>query len=222
LANFRTEGHGIMTGIISLIWQIEPLTPPRPYRHCNTCGSTRPFHSSGKVRVNANGRRLDAWLIYKCDSCDRTWNRALLDRMPVTSISKADLDALHSSDPAWVRRREHDLAGLRRYCDRVDTSPDVMVHRQPPTGPIPRPWATIDLMLIALGTTGQRLDRLLARELAVTRPDIQAMLRSGAIDCATGDAVLRKPLCGRLTLRFQATHLTDRQRAALTASLLPD
>lgn len=39
------------------------------------------FVSAGKFRVNANGRRLDIWLIYRCEKCGRTLNVPIYERV---------------------------------------------------------------------------------------------------------------------------------------------
>jgi hypothetical protein len=210
-----------MTGTFSLVWHIEPLAPPRPIRHCATCGMSRPFRSSGKVRLNANGQRLDAWLIYKCDTCERTWNLPLLDRVPVTAIAPNDLNAMQHSDSAWVARQEQDLATLRRHCTRLETSPEVVVTRSRiPPGDVTW-WSEIRLTLVATGTVGQRLDRLLAHELKLARSDLRDMQSRGGLDCGNaGTSALRRPVRGDLTLWFRASCLEGRQRAAVAASLL--
>ena len=48
-------------------------------RHCQGCGRMTVFRNSGKVRRNANGKRIYQFEIYKCDR-DHTWNRPV----PVT------------------------------------------------------------------------------------------------------------------------------------------
>lgn len=43
-------------------------------RHCQGCGKPVPFHDSGKTRLNANGKQLFQFAIFKCHR-DHTWNR---------------------------------------------------------------------------------------------------------------------------------------------------
>ena len=66
-----------------------PRTPPQPWLACSRCRDIRPFRCSEKFRLNANGKRLDAWLIYRCGSCDNTWNRPVLERR-----NRRDIDPL--------------------------------------------------------------------------------------------------------------------------------
>ncbi len=47
------------------------------YHRCGGCGKKQEFINSGKFRVNANGNRVDIWLIYRCKKCKHTWNLAV-------------------------------------------------------------------------------------------------------------------------------------------------
>lgn len=49
-------------------------------RRCGGCGKPQAFVCSGKFRVNANGRRLDVWLIYRCQKCGHTFNLPIYER----------------------------------------------------------------------------------------------------------------------------------------------
>jgi hypothetical protein len=196
-----------MTGTHTIIWRVSPAAPPRPIRHCSTCDASRPFQSSGRIRLNANGQRLDAWLIYRCTTCDRTWTLPILDRVPVGSIADSDLAAMHQSDAAWVGRYEQDLVLLARHCRRIDRPGRPSVTRRSP-GPCPVDWAMIDLVIEAPLATGQRLDRLLAQELGLSRSALQELMRSGGIAChAGGPSPFKRPVQGRLTLQLRADRL---------------
>lgn len=209
-----------MTGIATVTWHVTPIAPPQPHRHCKTCGRARPFRPSGKVRLNANGRQLDAWLIYKCDTCDQTWNLPLLDRVAVAAVDPDDLWAMQVSDPAWVSARTFDLALLRRHCDRIDLQPDLHVTKVIAL-PAPMIWSEIGLTIVAPLPTGMRLDRLLAHELGLSRTRLVAMQASGGLCAAEGSLIsLKTPVIGCLRLRFVAARLDDGTRAALSAALL--
>ena len=219
MANFQTEGQGIMTSKVSVVWRIDPISPPRPWRYCSTCGVSRLFRSSGKIRLNANGRRLDAWLIYKCDACERTWNLPLVERAFVTTIPEKDLQAMHRSDPVWVREREFDLAALGRHCDQIDIPPDLTVTKDI-KGEWRNAWSELHLLIVTQRPTGHRLDRLLALELELSRSELQSMHRAGGLwfDSPTGN-ILRKPVRGSFTLRFIASRLTEGQRATVAGNV---
>ena len=74
-------------------WEIHQDGVPALRRFCPGYGCERPFVSSGKFRMNANGRRLDVWLIYKCPACGTTWNMEVVARTPVSELSPGRLRA---------------------------------------------------------------------------------------------------------------------------------
>jgi hypothetical protein len=208
-----------MTGIVTAHWAIAPSTPPQPLRHCSTCGQTRPFQSSGKVRLNANGRRLDASLIYKCTTCDRTWNLPLVERAPVTSLSAADLAALQHSDPEWVRQREADLTLLARHCDRIEPAADIRICKTV-DGVWPAPWAVIELTFTAMAATGQRLDRVLAQGFGFSRAEVIRLLKTaGLVIRSPSGCRLNRPIMGTVSLRIAAQALSEAERALVSTRL---
>ena len=64
----------------SEIWMIKPVKPPAVRRQCPGCGKDL-YESTGRFRVNANGNRLDVWLIYRCMQCGKSWNMEILERV---------------------------------------------------------------------------------------------------------------------------------------------
>ncbi len=84
-------------------WEIHQDGVPALRRFCPGCGCERPFVWSGKFRMNANGRRLDVWLIYKCPACGTTWNMEVVARTPVSELSPGRLRAYESNNPAAAR-----------------------------------------------------------------------------------------------------------------------
>ena len=59
-------------------------------RRCPKCGRRTYFKNTGKFRVNANGNKLDVWLIYQCEECKHTLNLAIYERQKVSSIPKEE------------------------------------------------------------------------------------------------------------------------------------
>jgi len=119
----------------------------------------RAFRSSDKIRLNANGRRLDAWLIYKCLACDKTWNRPLFERQNVRDIDPAILHALQSNDPDWIRTESFNIEALKRKTERIDEFPEFDLVREvlrETAG-----WTRVEIELAVPLPAGIRLDRLL-------------------------------------------------------------
>lgn len=55
-------------------------------RNCSRCGGKTHFKNTKKFRVNANGNKLDIWLIYQCAQCKNTLNLAIYERQKASSI----------------------------------------------------------------------------------------------------------------------------------------
>ncbi|MCA1444594.1 DUF1062 domain-containing protein [Ensifer sp. IC4062] len=160
-----------MCNILRVRWTIIPRTPPEPRIACSRCGGVRPFRSSGKIRLNANGRTLDAWLIYRCTACGNTWNRPIFERRNIRDLDGAALEALQSNDPDRVRGWAFDLDVLRRKAQSVDERADVDVRKEVLSEC--DAWTSLEIGLAVPFATSLRLDRLLARELGIARSDLQ-------------------------------------------------
>lgn len=90
------------------IWTIIPEHTPRIIRKCPRCERTR-FYSSDKFRLNANQKKLDAWLIYKCVGCDYTYNITILRRKTVSQINKELLCKYRDNDRELVKFHAFDI-----------------------------------------------------------------------------------------------------------------
>lgn len=62
-------------------WAIVPKTAPAIIRNCPGCRRKTAFHSSESFRMNANGNKIDVWLIYRCEKCDFSWNLDIYTRI---------------------------------------------------------------------------------------------------------------------------------------------
>lgn len=160
-------------------WTITPRIAPRPWIACGGCGTLKPFQSSGKVRLNANGKRLDAWLIYKCIDCARSWNRPLFERRTLKEIDPKVLEAAHFSTPDWVRAREFDVDGLRRFAQRIDEFGKADIDKRD-LGEAAMPGEMVIELDVTLPSS-LRLDRLLAGELGLSRSKLQALYEEGQL-----------------------------------------
>ncbi|NLO09124.1 MAG: DUF1062 domain-containing protein [Clostridiales bacterium] len=59
----------------------------RVIRKCSVCGKKAIFINSNKFRVNANGSRIDVWLIYQCKKCKHTYNLTIYERVRKDALS---------------------------------------------------------------------------------------------------------------------------------------
>ena len=77
---------------------------PRIYHRCRSCGRLREFRSTGRFRVNANGRLLDVWLLFRCTRCGSVWKLPLYQRVPRTRIAPETYRGFLENDPELARR----------------------------------------------------------------------------------------------------------------------
>lgn len=169
------------------------------------------YRCSGKFRVNANGKRIDVWLIYRCVDCDNSWNFGIFERCNRRDIEPVLLRALESNDPELARRHAFDIVALRNQVGRVEEFPDVTVHKRL-LGGTRNSAAALELRLGLDMPTSLRLDRLLANELGISRSRLQALEERGllAVD-PDGAKALRKPARQGMTVRVDLTGEPDRE-----------
>lgn len=74
-------------------WNMIPKSAPPVGRNCSGCGRKTGFMNSGNFRVNANGSRIDVWLIYRCEKCGTSWNMDIYSRTPLTAIDKGQYES---------------------------------------------------------------------------------------------------------------------------------
>lgn len=105
-------------------WTIEYQSPPTALKYCKKCGCKTAFACSGRFRANARRKSLDVWLIYKCESCDTTWNAAVYTQVSPQSLLPRELDGFHGNDEQLVMdyamdydflNRNNAQAGLPQY-----------------------------------------------------------------------------------------------------------
>ncbi|MFJ8961604.1 DUF1062 domain-containing protein [Lentzea sp. NPDC102401] len=84
-----------------ITWAVVPTCLPLVRRRCHVCAADR-FRASGKFRVNANHKVLDAWLLVLCTGCGDTAKLTIFERAHVRSVRPALLDRLHRNDLTLV------------------------------------------------------------------------------------------------------------------------
>lgn len=183
-----------MQGVLHVGWRVSPLAFPRVWRHCDHCKEHRPFDCSGKFRINAQKKRLDVWLIYHCRRCGRTWNCPIHERCRFENIGSARFQAFSENAPELVRHHAHDVAHLRRHAGHVEPASDIAVEKVVQSGA--QQDAGLLVVTLALAAPCElRLERLLARELALSRSRLRALHEAELLSFSpSGRAPLRQGL----------------------------
>jgi hypothetical protein len=161
--------------------------------------------------VNANGKRLDAWLIYRCTSCDNTWNRPILERRHVSTMDPHLLASLQANDPELSRQLAFEK--FRRNL-KMEHFGDATVRKEV-VSETARPACRLDIVCIVRETTGLRVDRLLSTELRMSRSSIQSMQDAGHLEASPQG--LHRPLRNGLHVRIDLRGVHDGDKIALAA-----
>ena len=199
-----------MCNALQVRWTVVPKIAPQPWIACSGCGGLRAFRSSNKARLNANGRKLDAWLIYKCTTCDKTWNRPVFERRNVHDIEPAVLEALQSNDPDWIRTETFNLGALRRRSQRVDEFGEFDVQKQLLHDALK--WKHLKIELSVPYPTSTRLDRLLATELGLSRSQLSTLHENALLRTNTNLAgVLRRRIRSGTRVTVDLSDTADRE-----------
>ncbi len=77
-----------MSYIRKIEYRINPKNSYEIYKNCSGCGCKTKFYNTNCFRVNANGNKIDIWLIYQCKKCKHTYNLTIYERKDPQSISK--------------------------------------------------------------------------------------------------------------------------------------
>jgi hypothetical protein len=189
-------------------WTITPRTAPQPRLNCSRCRGPKCFRSSDRIRVNANGRRIDAWLIYRCVGCDSTWNRPIVERREVSALDREFLLSLQANDPDLVRGLAFDVAALKRFTGQVEEFDDVLVIRRVLSEGL-LPVLRLEIECLMPRPIGLRMDRLLASELHVSRSVIQKLAETAQILTVPSGFNLRRPPRDGLRLIIAAESLPE-------------
>lgn len=63
------------------VYSLKALKCYEVIHNCSGCNQIQNFINTGCFRVNANGNRLDVWLIYQCKRCKHTLNIPIFERI---------------------------------------------------------------------------------------------------------------------------------------------
>ncbi|MEM6925515.1 MAG: DUF1062 domain-containing protein [Myxococcota bacterium] len=160
-----------------LVWRVHADGPPRTERWCPRCDTVRTHISRRRFRVNAQGRRLDVWLLVGCVRCDHTDRLTVHHRVSVESLPPALLDAYTTNVPATCDAAAHRLGLTAPWALEASVAPGPFAAR----------------LSVADGAT-VRLDRLLAAALGWSRSETAAQVRRGTVDVLeAGTRALRRP-----------------------------
>lgn len=170
-------------------WTIQYDRPPAPVRYCKKCNTRQEFISSGQFRVNAQGKYLDIWLIYKCSCCSSTWNAAIYSRVNPGSLPPGLLSRFHGNDPSLAMQYAMDTgflrkngAGIQLPSHRVE-GPVFQLADSPASA---EPVSSIVLWIDNPYPLPVRVHAILKSKLRLSQSRLDLLADSGRIQCADG------------------------------------
>ena len=87
---------------------------------CSGCGCKTSFQNTNRFRVNANGNKLDIWLIYQCSRCKHTKNLAIYERQNPAKIPKEKYQLFLANDERLAMEYGTNYAFFRKNQVEVD------------------------------------------------------------------------------------------------------
>lgn len=166
-------------------WRIIPSSTPTVLRNCPKCGCRSEYISTSCFRVNANSSHIDVWLIYQCSKCKSTWNLEILSRVNPNQIGKElygrflsndhELALQYAFDTVCHSRNKSILSYENIDYEILGCSESLL--------PAEFPKDSFRLELLCDYPLNIRLDKLLSRQLGISREQVKKLGASGRITC---------------------------------------
>lgn len=182
----------------TIVWHVEATAAPAALRPCGTCGAEARFESTGRFRVNAQKKRLDVWLIYRCAGCGSVWNCAVISRSRPAGVGRERLERFMGNDPGLALTCALDAGLLKRNGARRGPVGFVV------EGELPGGGEDCRVEITAEGLSGIRLAEVLRAKLGLSRSELKRLAAAGHVTCADGADVLAAKLRPRQTVVVRA------------------
>ena len=89
-------------------------TKTRVFFRCGGCGKKQEFINSYRFRVNANGKSVDVWLIYRCKKCKHSKNLTIYERTLSGKIPEELFESFMNNDMETAMKYGSDIDFLKR------------------------------------------------------------------------------------------------------------
>lgn len=159
-----------------LTWTVRPTQPPILTKKCAGCTNDR-FSSSNKFRVNANGNKIDVWLIYKCDNCQHTWNLTVHSRISPASLPRDLYDAYAQNDEQLALQVACDPSFFVKNKARVLEAPFAV------EGPLPSNDLESTIVLSPDLPVLASLGRVISAGLGISNSRLKKLTDTGLLRC---------------------------------------
>ncbi|MBX9035315.1 DUF1062 domain-containing protein [Gordonibacter massiliensis (ex Traore et al. 2017)] len=172
----------------TIAWHVAPAEAPAALRPCGKCGADAAFLSTGAFRVNAQKKRLDVWLIYRCATCGAVWNCSVVSRARPGSVDGEELDRFLGNDVRLALRCSLDAGLLKRNGARRGPVSFTV------EGPVPDDGEDCRVEIDGGSLAGVRLAEVLRKKLVVSRSELEHLAEAGRVSTVDGTDVLAAKL----------------------------
>ncbi|MEV4313503.1 DUF1062 domain-containing protein [Actinocrispum sp. NPDC049592] len=163
------------------LWVVRELGLPAIIKTCVSCRATR-HRPTGKIRVNANGKLLDVWMLIGCEQCDRTSKIPVHERVHVQALDHERLVMFENNDPAMVRRLAMDAALAGRAGYRLDWTGTWDLETDLPFYDLAKDDpASLEVLVRFELPVPIRVEKLLRAGFGLSRSAVRGMVGSGRI-----------------------------------------
>jgi hypothetical protein len=162
------------------LWLVRELGLPAIVKTCVSCRTTR-HHPTGKIRVNANGKILDVWLLIGCERCGRTSKIPVHERVHVQTLDHDRLVMFENNDPVVVRELAMDAALAGRAGHRLDWTGTWALETDMPFYEIEKDLEPLDVIVRFELPAPIRAGNLLMAGLGLSRSAVRNAVDSGRI-----------------------------------------
>lgn len=111
-----------MSYLKKIEYEIVPERSFRVIRNCAGCGRKTFFENTKKFRVNANGNKLDVWLIYQCEKCKHTFNLTIYERQKASSIPESEYSRFLDNDEELAKMYGKSMSLFKKNKAEIDFS----------------------------------------------------------------------------------------------------
>ena len=161
---------------------------PRFVKVCPRCGGAY-YENSGCFRVNANGTRLDIWLISRCEHCKSIWNLGVYERIDCAALRPTDYQGYLENNTSLALRHVFDPAFLAKNRAVLDLDHlDVLL-----SGKCPSVNEACEVIISCAYPLPLSAGRIISQVLGISISHVKRMLEDGQLTF-TGD--LRKTNVG--------------------------
>lgn len=154
-------------------------------RNCAGCGCKAVFHNTNSFRVNANGNKIDVWLIYQCVKCKHTNNLTVYERRRSESILKQEYEKFLSNSKELSFKYGTNSQFFARNKAEVDWSQIkyVFIREKNRMDGLEQLFHKGDLVEISNSYVLKiRTDKIVSEILNVTRSRVKEMEKNGIIN----------------------------------------